>query len=233
MTPASESPDHSRTYNEIGRRLSAHGLRLRGGFHPGAQELALESGKPVATLLLVGHVGSEIWPAFEATLPEGQHPLDRWNRSVLEKIGESFGGRAVMPSDGPPYRPFQQWAMRAEPVFPSPLGILIHPVYGLWHGYRGALLFEERLELPIAAAGSSPCDICRDRPCLSTCPVGAFNEEGYDVPACRAHLRSGSGEACLGKSCLARRACPVGVEYVYRDDHARFHMAAFLDGPIA
>ena len=23
----------------------------------------------------------------------------------------------------------------------SPLGLLIHPDYGLWHGYRGALLF--------------------------------------------------------------------------------------------
>ena len=135
-----------------------------------------------------------------------------------------------MPSDGPPYQPFQQWAMRAEPVFPSPLGILIHPDYGLWHGYRGALLFEDRVVLPATVGASSPCDACPGRPCLSACPVSAFDGTAYDVPVCRAHLRSGQGEACLGGSCLARRACPVGVEYVYGESHARFHMAAFLGG---
>lgn len=148
MTPASQSPDIARTYKELGRRLSLHGLLLRGGFHPDAGELALESGKPVATLLLVGHVGSGIWPAFQAARPEGPDPLDHWSREILDEVGTAFGARPAMPSDGPPYWPFQQWAMRAEPVFPSPLGILIHPVYGLWHGYRGALLFEEKLELP-------------------------------------------------------------------------------------
>ena len=40
--------------------------------------------------------------------------------------------------------------MRAEAVAPSPLGILIHPDYGLWHAYRGALAFAERLALPRA-----------------------------------------------------------------------------------
>jgi ferredoxin len=230
MTPASQSPDIARTYKEMGRRLSLHGLLLRGGFHPDAGELALESGKPVATLLLVGHVGSGIWPAFQAARPEGPDPLDHWSREILDEVGTAFGARPAMPSDGPPYWPFQQWAMRAEPVFPSPLGILIHPVYGLWHGYRGALLFEEKLELPAVPGASSPCDTCRDRPCLSACPVGAFDGEGYDVAACRAHLRSAAGEDCLGGSCLARRACPVGSEYVYGEAHARFHMAAFLDG---
>ncbi|WP_420406203.1 ferredoxin [Nisaea sp.] len=227
MAPASEHAGPLRVYEEIGQCLAAHGLLLRNGFHPDAGELSLESGEAVATLLLVGHVGSAIWPAFRAARTEGPDPLDRWSRSVLEKVGDAFGGRPVMPSDGPPYWPFQQWAMRAEPVFPSPLGILIHPLYGLWHGYRGALLFAERLELPESADASSPCDRCRDRPCLSACPVGAFNGAAYDVSACRAHLRTEAGAACLGGSCLARRACPVGAPYVYRDDHARFHMAAF------
>lgn len=230
MMPADEKASSGRVYEEIGRRLAAHGLLLRSGFHADAGERVLDSGEAVATVLLVGHVGSGIWPAFRAARTAGPDPLDRWSRSVLEEIGEEFGGRTVMPSDGPPYWPFQQWAMRAEPVFPSPLGILIHPVYGLWHGYRGALLFEDRLELPARAAGASPCETCSDGPCLSACPVKAFSGGGYDVSACRAHLRSGAGETCLGGSCLARRACPAGAEYHYGEDHARFHMEAFLGG---
>src|SRR4030095_137820 len=49
-----------------------------------------------------------------------------------------------------------RWAMRAEAVAPSPLGILIHPDYGLWHAYRGALAFAERLALPPRGARPLP-----------------------------------------------------------------------------
>ncbi|UUX48755.1 ferredoxin [Nisaea acidiphila] len=190
----------------------------------------LESGELVETVLLVGHSGSRIWASFTAAGTAGPDPLDAWSRTSIRRVAEEYGGHVVMPSDGPPYWPFQRWAMRAEPVFPSPLGILIHPEFGLWHGYRGALLFERRLDLPEPVSARSPCETCVDRPCLHTCPVGAFGDRGYDVMSCRAHLRSGEGAECLTGSCLARRACPVGVEYRYESDHAAFHMAAFLDG---
>jgi hypothetical protein len=32
----------------------------------------------------------------------------------------------------------------------------------------------------------------------------------------------------MTRACLARRACPVGAEYIYRPAQAEFHMAAFL-----
>jgi hypothetical protein len=56
-----------------------------------------------------------------------------------------------------PYLPFQRRAMRAEACYPSPLGLLIHPDYGLWHGYRGALLFAAAIELPPSGRRASPC----------------------------------------------------------------------------
>ena len=46
-------------------------------------------------------------------------------------------GGALFPFSCPPFLPFLRWAERAEVVFPSPSGPLIHPVYGLWHTYRG------------------------------------------------------------------------------------------------
>ena len=54
-----------------------------------------------------------------------------------------------------------RWAQRAEPLHPSPLGVLIHPVHGLWHAYRGALAFAEPIELPPRADLPSPCASCR------------------------------------------------------------------------
>jgi len=112
-------------------------------------------------------------------------------------------------------------------VSPSPLGMLIHPELGLWHAYRGALAFAERLALAPVEPVASPCDSCPERPCLTACPVGAFTASGYDVAACVAHLDSGRGGACLTGGCQARLACPVGVEHRYAPAAAAFHMAAF------
>ena len=216
----------------IAEALAAHGLALRGGFHPGSADgvPALPDGRPAATLLLAGTVGSQWWESF-AVAPEaadgGPDPLDRWTRRLLADLAARFGAAALFPFGGPPYLPFQRWARRAEPVAPSPLGILIHPDHGLWHAYRGALVFARSLVLPPAADRPSPCDSCADRPCLAACPVGAFTPEGYDVAACIAHLDGGRGGACLSAGCQARLACPVGGGQRHAAPAAAFHMAAF------
>ena len=89
--------------------------------------------------------------------PAIANPLDTWSREVIGAVAETFGARAVSPSDRP-YLPFQQWAMRAEGLRPSPLGILMHPQYGLWHAYRGALLFEDEIAFERLAAELHLCD---------------------------------------------------------------------------
>lgn len=168
-----------------------------------------------------------MWRAFAPHAGEGDHPLDRWTKRNIDPISIEVGARALYPFGGPPHWPFQRWAMRAEAVHPSPLGILIHPDYGLWHGYRAALAFERPVPLPAREDRASPCEACADRPCLWACPVDAFRD-GYDVPRCRAHLASGRGEACFDAGCLARAACPVGRAYAYPEAQARFHTRAFL-----
>ncbi len=186
----------------------------------------------VEAIVLVGAAGARGFSAF-ADSPEARdrlaHPLDRWSRRVIGALATALGARALYPFDGPPYPPFQRWAMRAEPVHVSPLGLLIHPDYGLWHSYRGALAFVEPIAVPVIARRASPCEACSARPCLSACPVGAFAEDGYDVAACAAHLRKAAGRACMDGGCLARRACPVGASQAHRPAQASFHMRAFLN----
>jgi hypothetical protein len=208
------------------------GLVPRGAFRLGEGERdgALAD---IPTIVLVGMTGREGWGAFAAS-PEARdgarHPLDRWSSRVIEALAGELGAKALFPFGGPPFWPFQQWARRAEPVHPSPIGILIHPRYGLWHSYRGALGFREALAVPEPAAVPSPCETCAGRWCLSACPVGAFSGLGYDVAACAGHLKSASGADCMGGGCLARRACPVGVEHAYGPEEASFLMRAFLRG---
>jgi hypothetical protein len=215
-------------YDDIATALKIRGLLLRGGFRAIAND-GLPEGE--GTVLMVGNAGPDLWRVFPQS-PEAQdgqpNGLDRWTRRVMQDLAQAFGARAVLPFDGPPYAPFQRWAQRAEPVYPSPIGILIHPDYGLWHAYRGALVFEQVLDLPPGDDRPRPCDSCPDQPCLTTCPVGAFTGAGYDVTACAGHIATAAGQDCVDGGCLARRACPVGTDYRYRGDQASWHMRAFV-----
>jgi len=217
----------------IGHLVAAHGLHLRGGFYPTKEDgiPTLTDGRMPGTLLLIGNIGSSLWPEFSGSAEAGDgapHPLNRWTQRVVGGIAREIGAEPLFPFGGPPHLPFQRWAMRAEAVAPSPLGILIHPDFGLWHAYRGALAFADRLALPARVERPRPCDSCVGRPCLSACPVGAFTDRGYDVAACIGHIGGSAGGPCRGGGCLARRACPVGPAHGYGEAQARFHMAAFL-----
>jgi hypothetical protein len=213
--------------------LGLQGLISRGGFHPepGDGVPALDDGRPARSLVMVGNRGAALWRAFAASPEFGAatDPLNLWSARVIGDLAAAWGARALFPFGGPPHLPFVAWAKRAEPVAESPLGILIHPDYGLWHAYRGALAFPEALDLPPRAARPRPCDTCADRPCLSACPVGAFTAAGYDVAACADHLAAPAGADCMAEACRARRACPIGREYFYEPDQARFHMVHFLE----
>ena len=187
----------------------------------------------IRTIVLAGMAGREGWRAFAAS-PEASdgldHPLDRWSRRLTEALARELGGKALFPFGGPPFLPFQRWAQRAEPVHSSPIGLLIHPRYGLWHSYRGALGFREALAVPEPALVPSPCQSCTGRWCLSACPVGAFSPGAYDVAACAGYLKSAAGRDCMAGGCQARRACPVGVEHAYGPEQASLIMRAFLRG---
>ena len=217
---------------EVEAALRARGLAPRGAFHLVVSDgvSALPDGRSVGTLVLAGNVGASLWASFARERRAEPEPLDRWSARVLGEIAARFDAAVVLPGDGPPRPPFLRWAQRAESVHPSPLGLLIHPDHGLWHAYRGALAFSERLALPVRDTRESPCTSCRERRCLAACPVGAFTTAGYDDTACAAHLESGAGAACFEFACLARVACPVARKHRYPPEQARFHLSAFLRG---
>jgi hypothetical protein len=211
------------------------GLMLRGAFHPDPADAVppLADGAQAATLLLFGFAGRRFWPTFAAS-PEFADgvadPLDRWSRRALGRLAEQFGGTALYPFGGPPFLPFTRWAQRAEPVYPSPLGVLIHPDWGLWHSYRGALALGQELDLPSPDRRPSPCLTCAGHPCLAACPVGAFTLSGYEVPRCTAHLDRPEGSECRDRGCLARHACPIGAAATPEPAQTAFHIAAFRRG---
>ncbi len=214
---------------DIERALLEAGLRPRGAFHPAPADGVppLAAGQPARTLLLAGNAGPQMWTRFAAARGRGALTLDQWSEQVLGELAARLHATAVYPF-ARPHLPFQRWAQRAEACFASPLGLLLHAQYGLWHGYRGALLFADAIELPEREQRTSPCASCQDQPCLAACPVGAFDGQSYDVRACARHLGGTPEPKCMQFGCLARHACPVGRDFRYSPPQARFHMQAFL-----
>jgi ferredoxin len=218
--------------SEIDSRLSVDGLGLRGGFNfvAGDEPPAGPSAVPAKSVLLVGQAGAGPWPQFlewrETQAENLANPFDTWARQVIGEVAKRFGARDVSPSDRP-YLPFQQWAMRAEGLKPSPLGILMHPEYGLWHAYRGALLFDVALDFPQAETPIHLCDACIGKPCMKACPVGAHSHAGFDYEGCLRLVRGVEGQGCMVQGCLDRNACPYGAAYRYPANVQAFHMRAF------
>lgn len=222
----------------IAERLRACGIEARGWFAVTRDECAgtdIASGTPG---LLFGNHGGALWDAFSIS-PESADglpdPMDRWTaRVVKEALAGEEGAVAAFPFGSTAW-PFQRWAKRAMGLESSPLGLLIHPEWGLWHALRVAVLFPG-LDSDIALPRKPihPCANCIEKPCLSACPVEAFSVSGFAVARCRSYLDSrlssssdSSAADCNRSGCAARDACPVGRQWRYPDAEIRFHMAAF------
>ena len=200
------------------------GFTPLGWFEPGAADAVPHDAKFV---ILVGNAGPEMFRKFAKERDHRTAKIDDWTRDVIGGLAEDLSAKAVFPFDTPPL-PFLTWARRAGAGHVSPLGLNIHPTYGLWHAFRAALLFPVAFDLPMQSAGAHPCETCIGKPCLSACPVHAFDGFSYNVAACATHLETPAGEDCMSGGCLARRACPVGRSFTYHPVQAQFFMRAFL-----
>lgn len=218
---------------ELNNLAIEYGLVFRGGFAVTPEDLvpAQINGDVSVSLLLFGQTGSSLWPVFSQSVEFSDglpHPLDRWSKRVGQSMADMLAGRLLLPFGDAPFHPFSRWACRIEDVQPSRLGMLIHPVYGLWHAYRFAIA------LPAIVGGlitveqqGSICAKCETQPCLNICPVGAFDGQQYDVQSCSDYLQRSPEAPCHTDGCLARGACPEGGQYHYDSEQIQFHMKQF------
>lgn len=196
-----------------------------GWFAPQPEDLLPEGARFV---ILIGNAGPDMFRRFARERDTASQAMDDWTRDVVSTLAGDLGAEALYPFDVNPPWPFLRWARRGGAGHVSPLGLNIHPSYGLWHAYRAALLFPVEFDIPAQSPGPHPCKSCTGKPCLSACPVGAFDGASYAVAACASHIASPAGSPCMMHGCLARHACPVGKSYSYAPAQAAFHMRAFL-----
>jgi hypothetical protein len=191
----------------------------------------LADGGAAEFIILVGNAGPSMFSRFSRERKSAAHSLDEWCRQVIGGLAAQLDAKAVFPFDKPAL-PFLRWAKRGGQSHQSPLGLTIHADFGLWHAYRAALIFAAVFDIP-PIKSKSPCEACAEKPCLSACPVNAFDGAAYDVDSCVDHIASPHGGDCMAGGCLARRACPVGRAYVYEPAQMQFHMNAFRNSRLA
>lgn len=208
---------------DIQATIAPVGLDIYGAFHPDVDDMS-----EAKTLIMLGP-SAQFWNVFTAS-PEyadkAPDPIDRWSTRVLTDLAQTLHARAIFPFGGPPYAPFIAWAKQSGRAWASPLGMLIHDTSGLMVSYRGALAFDETLELPNTIP-EKPCDTCETKPCIVACPVDALGPNGYNVQACHAYLDTDAGADCMTRGCIARRSCPVSIGANRQDAQSALHMRAF------
>jgi hypothetical protein len=213
--------------------IAREGFVTLGWFAPKPRDgvPALGDGSAANFVILIGNAGPTMFRRFARERGKGENPLDRWCAAVISALAETVGAKAVFPSDKPAL-PFLTWARASGLSHVSPLGLNIHADYGLWHAYRAALLFPIIFDFP-QTMSKHPCETCVGKPCLTACPVHAFEGQSYNVEACVDHIASVEGAKCMSGGCLARRACPVGQHYAYEPEQMHFHMLAFRKSRLA
>ena len=226
--------DGART-TQLSKALIRAGFLMLGGFHPtvGDDAPPLADGRTPDTLMLIGSAGRQLFDVFcrAREYADGRpDPLDRYTRRALSEIASSMDLEPVFVFDGPPYYPFQRYALRVGGFSPSPMGLLAHRNFGPWVALRAVFLSPEPFGRFESHGLDGPCTTCHSTPCIAACPAGALSAaSGYDVPRCRDHLaEAGAVAACLS-GCLARHACPVGQDYAHDASQGAFHMRSFLE----
>ncbi len=214
---------------KVARIIGGKGLIVHGALN---LTDSLTGHPEMKSLLLIGSAGSSFWKIFRssAEYADGNpNPLDRWSQRIGDDLAQLLSGVSLYPFEGPPYWPFLQWAAISAPLESSPIGVAMHPDYGLWHAYRLALALPYALKINAERAEPQGiCVACVEKPCLTHCPVEAFSVDGYDVETCYTYLVSNSNAPCHQHGCIARKACPTAQTWQYESEHAGFHMAAFL-----
>ena len=185
-------------------------------------------------LHLIGNVGSRHFDIFQQKRAES-HPkplsMDEYSEAVLEDMFSSYQIEHYYFPSRKPYAPFQSWALRAHSGFLSPLGLLIHPLYGLWHAYRAVMITQYPLtKIEDDKSITSPCASCVEKPCISACPAKAVGDESaFSYQQCQAYLRAETTSFCVKQHCLSRQACPVGKKHQYHKAHLQFHQQNYVE----
>lgn len=187
-------------------------------------------------VLLIGNAGPLLWQVIPQKWFDREHPIDDYSAATVRRLVEQhfpdIEQTALFPYARPPYKapPLQQLGRVAGWHHDSPLGTGINASHGLWFAYRAVVFLAQPLaQTESREPDSSPCLSCVSTPCVSACPAQAVQLTTLpDMQLCGTfRLRP---QSMCEKTCLARLACPVAVDFRYREGQIAYHYERSLGG---
>jgi len=196
-------------------------------------------------LLLFAAGGNLFWRRLQAYRDVAGRPLrpdpDQADKHVIDDycvnqimdtvstgLLEEFNSRLLYPGDCdillPSLGDYLGWSIA------SPLGLGIHPEYGLWWAYRVLCWTDAPLPVDVADTQSaSPCSTCAEKPCIAACPADAVSTiDHFDLKAC-AKYRTAKNSDCADR-CIARLACPVALDQRQDLEQHQYHQRRSMRG---
>ncbi len=208
--------------------LHSSGINMKFVFDTGQVKDILKPAMPESELnkyhsvILLGNGGSPMWHALERHGISGTDPVDDFSANVATAYArDHLKTKAILLYPSMYLISLTELGKRAGWSHVSPIGLGIHPVFGLWFAYRAVLLVEARLEPTVRSEQESPCDSCREKPCRTACPSGAVGDVGSFALETCSRFRLGEESICA-RQCLARLSCPVGSEYRYAETQMHY-----------
>ncbi|PKO81383.1 MAG: hypothetical protein CVU19_07270 [Betaproteobacteria bacterium HGW-Betaproteobacteria-13] len=183
----------------------------------------VEDGEEFRQLILIGNAGPALWSAVGAAGIESADPIDDFSiETVSSWFNACFGDcrhQRIYPGNTPVG--LQMLGSLAGWHHASPFKVGINQDWGTWFAYRVALLANTALPVtqaqhPQAKHTVSPCDNCRDKPCIPACPAQAMASGDFDLDRCIDYRRQPRSRCAA--SCVARLSCPVGSSHRYQPE---------------
>lgn len=149
------------------------------------------------TLCLIGNGGKSLWEKLPHPLDVKTHPIDHYTKIQMINVAKSIESEIeiLFPNDSYTL-PLQKLGRTLNLCTQSPIGLDIHPFFGLWFAFRGVFLVSN-MHSPTLDKSVMPCDSCVDKPCLQ-----------------------------ISNIALARTKCPIGNDHQYIEEQIKYHQSA-------
>lgn len=175
-------------------------------------------------LLLTGHGGRLFWEKLQEAGMETADPVDTFSTQLTQQFISDYLGNPphlLLYPSGDYLVPLTQLGEWAGWSHPSPIGQGISAEFGVWFAYRTAVLVNGNFPTTPRLQTNSPCQSCADKPCVTACPAGAVQADGFQMSPC-INFRLRTHSPCADR-CLARMACPVAPEHRYTLPQIQYH----------
>jgi len=179
-------------------------------------------------LLMFAHGGKKFWEALKKNDIQTENPVDDFSVHLINQFfSKNFQQNKfeiLYPKND--FLDLQGLGKLAGWHNTSPFKLGINSEWGSWFAYRVIVLADTQFQTTPYIGEESPCETCKEKPCISICPANAMQSVDFDITSCITY-RKQDNSSCETQ-CISRLACPVGRSHQYSVEQIHYHYSVSL-----